>query len=319
MVSRASFRLVEGEVAEIKGTLAEMRAKRREAQPSGIKTFGSTFKNPADDVARRGADRGPAAGGGGVRGLQVGGARFSDKHANFVENAGGASTADILALMAEGRRRVHERFGVCWSRRCRCWATSSGPRRDPPARLDSASLGRSGTPGSANHPPCEDPCRHARGQAARHRQSGRRPPCDSRAPARLRAEAGRPAGAEGAARRDARSRRRPTARPGSRRPASRRPRAGAARAGAGSTSWRRRALLMAVVSGALAVAYFGWLRDSSLVAVRDVEVEGVSRADHGRIAAALTDAARGMTTLHVQTDQPPERGPRVPHRCLGEC
>src|SRR4051812_26084979 len=44
VVSRASFQLSEGEVAEIKGTLASMRGKRREAQPSGIKTFGSTFK-----------------------------------------------------------------------------------------------------------------------------------------------------------------------------------------------------------------------------------------------------------------------------------
>ena len=60
---------------------------------------------------------------------------------------------------------------------------------------------------------------------------------------------------------------------------------------------------MAVVSGALALAYFGWFRDSSLVAVRDVKVEGVSSADRERIVAALTDAARGMTTLHVQTDR----------------
>ena len=45
-------------------------------------------------------------------GCAVGGARFSAKHANFVENVGEASTADVLALMAEGRRRVHERFGV---------------------------------------------------------------------------------------------------------------------------------------------------------------------------------------------------------------
>jgi UDP-N-acetylenolpyruvoylglucosamine reductase len=48
----------------------------------------------------------------GCRGLRVGGARFSEKHANFVENAGGATTAEVLELMAEGRRRVHERFGV---------------------------------------------------------------------------------------------------------------------------------------------------------------------------------------------------------------
>ncbi len=42
----------------------------------------------------------------------MGGARFSEKHANFVENTGSATTADVVALMAEGRRRVHERFGV---------------------------------------------------------------------------------------------------------------------------------------------------------------------------------------------------------------
>jgi UDP-N-acetylenolpyruvoylglucosamine reductase len=88
-----------------------MRGKRREAQPSGIKTFGSTFKNPEDPGAE-GRTAGQLLEAAGCRGLQIGGARFSDKHANFVENAGGATTADILALMAEGRRRVHERFGV---------------------------------------------------------------------------------------------------------------------------------------------------------------------------------------------------------------
>ena len=108
VVSRASFGLAEGDVDEIKATLAAMRAQRREAQPSGIKTFGSTFKNPADG----GRTAGQLLEAAGCRGLQVGGARFSPKHANFVENAGGATTADILALMAEGRRRVHEEFGV---------------------------------------------------------------------------------------------------------------------------------------------------------------------------------------------------------------
>ena len=48
----------------------------------------------------------------GCRGLAVGGACFSEKHANFVENSGDATTADVIALMAEGRRRVRERFGV---------------------------------------------------------------------------------------------------------------------------------------------------------------------------------------------------------------
>jgi UDP-N-acetylenolpyruvoylglucosamine reductase len=108
VVSRSSFRLSEGEVAEIKGTLAEMRGKRRDAQPSGIKTFGSTFKNPADDDRTAGQLLEAA----GCHELRIGGARFSNKHANFVENAGGATTADIVALMAEGRRRVQARFGI---------------------------------------------------------------------------------------------------------------------------------------------------------------------------------------------------------------
>jgi UDP-N-acetylmuramate dehydrogenase len=112
VISRASFALTEGDVEEIKATLATMRGQRREAQPSGIKTFGSTFKNPADDERADGRTAGQLLEAAGCQGLQVGGARFSPKHANFVENAGEATTADILALMAEGRRRVHEAFGL---------------------------------------------------------------------------------------------------------------------------------------------------------------------------------------------------------------
>jgi UDP-N-acetylenolpyruvoylglucosamine reductase len=111
VVARASFALAEADPAEVKATLAGMRSQRREAQPSGIKTFGSTFKNP-DDPRAEGRTAGQLLEAAGCRGLEVGGARFSDKHANFVENAGSATTADVLALMAEGRRRVFERFGV---------------------------------------------------------------------------------------------------------------------------------------------------------------------------------------------------------------
>lgn len=111
VVARAGFRLAEDESAAVKQRMAAMREKRREAQPSGIKTFGSTFKNPGDPAAE-GRTAGQLLEAAGCQGLQVGGARFSPKHANFVENAGEATTADILELMAEGRRRAHERFGV---------------------------------------------------------------------------------------------------------------------------------------------------------------------------------------------------------------
>jgi UDP-N-acetylmuramate dehydrogenase len=111
VVARASFGLSAADPETVKATLAGMREKRREAQPSGIKTFGSTFKNP-EDAAAEGRTAGQLLEAAGCRGLRVGGARFSEKHANFVENDRGASTADVLELMAEGRRRVHERFGI---------------------------------------------------------------------------------------------------------------------------------------------------------------------------------------------------------------
>jgi len=111
IVARASFSLTPADPESVKRTLADMRSRRKDAQPSGIKTFGSTFKNP-EGADGEGRSAGTLLDRAGCRGLTVGGARFSEKHANFVENTGEASTADILALMGEGRRRVRERFGV---------------------------------------------------------------------------------------------------------------------------------------------------------------------------------------------------------------
>jgi UDP-N-acetylmuramate dehydrogenase len=111
IVARARFALSSSDPDTVKATLAQMRSRRHEAQPQGIKTFGSTFKNPEDSRAE---DRtaGLLLAEAGCNGLEIGGARFSPKHANFIENTGSASTAEIVALMAEGRRRVSERFGV---------------------------------------------------------------------------------------------------------------------------------------------------------------------------------------------------------------
>ncbi len=111
IVARASFALEPADPESVKATLAGMREQRKAAQPSGIKTFGSTFKNP-DDPRAEGRSAGVLLDEAGCRGLTVGGARFSEKHANFVENMGEATTADVIALMAEGRRRVRERFGL---------------------------------------------------------------------------------------------------------------------------------------------------------------------------------------------------------------
>ncbi len=111
VVARVEFALARQDSAEVKATLADMRARRKAAQPSGIKTFGSTFKNPSDPRAE-GRTAGQLLEAAGCRGLRLGGAGFSAKHANFVENHGNANTAEVVALIAEGRRRVKERFGV---------------------------------------------------------------------------------------------------------------------------------------------------------------------------------------------------------------
>jgi UDP-N-acetylenolpyruvoylglucosamine reductase len=111
IVTRACFLLSPADVEQVNATIAEMRARRHEAQPQGIRTFGSTFKNPQDSSAR-GATAGQLLSEAGCNGLTVGGARFAPKHANFVENTGAATTADIVAVMAAGRERVLERFGV---------------------------------------------------------------------------------------------------------------------------------------------------------------------------------------------------------------
>jgi UDP-N-acetylmuramate dehydrogenase len=111
IVSRARMTLEPRASEEVKAALSELRSLRHEAQPQGIKTFGSTFKNPEDPLAE-GRSAGLLLADAGCNGLAVGGARFAAKHANFIENTGAATTADVLALMAEGRHRVQERFGV---------------------------------------------------------------------------------------------------------------------------------------------------------------------------------------------------------------
>jgi UDP-N-acetylenolpyruvoylglucosamine reductase len=111
VVARAGLLLEQARPETVSAKLAEMRRRRHEAQPQGIKTFGSTFKNP-DDPRADGASAGMLLSRAGCNGVTVGGARFAPKHANFIENMGTATTADVVGVMAEGRRRVIELTGV---------------------------------------------------------------------------------------------------------------------------------------------------------------------------------------------------------------
>jgi len=107
VVAQVEFHLRARPRDEIKATVAELIAQRKATQPTNKRTFGSVFKNPDHEL---GAGRLLEACG--LKGHAIGGAMISPKHANFIENAGGATTADALALMAEARRRARERFGV---------------------------------------------------------------------------------------------------------------------------------------------------------------------------------------------------------------
>lgn len=111
IVAHACFRLARASSEQVKAALADLRERRKQAQPAGIKTFGSTFKNP-DSAAAGGRSAGQLLDAAGCRGLRVGDAGFSAKHANFVENRGAATTAEVVELMDAGRRRVRDRFGV---------------------------------------------------------------------------------------------------------------------------------------------------------------------------------------------------------------
>ena len=107
VVLEAELRLRPRPSEEIRADVRELNAQRKDAQPTNKRTFGSVFKNPAHELSA-----GRMLDVCGLRGFTIGGACISPKHANFIENAGGATTADALALMAESRRRAHEEFGV---------------------------------------------------------------------------------------------------------------------------------------------------------------------------------------------------------------
>jgi len=107
VVARLEYRLTPRPVAEIKAEVADLIARRKATQPTNRRTFGSVFKNPPGAL---GAGRMLELCG--LKGHAIGGAVVSPRHANFIENAGGATSEECLALMREARRRAREQFGV---------------------------------------------------------------------------------------------------------------------------------------------------------------------------------------------------------------
>jgi hypothetical protein len=105
IVMESEFCLREGNVKEMLEQSAELNRRRAEKQPLDEPSAGSAFKRPANDYASRLVDAC------GLKGMRVGGARVSEKHAGFLVNQG-TSSADFLALVREVQRIVLEKTGV---------------------------------------------------------------------------------------------------------------------------------------------------------------------------------------------------------------
>jgi len=107
VVAEVEFRLTPRPETEIKALVADLQAQRKAAQPTNKRTYGSVFKNPEHELSA-----GRMLEACGLKGHRIGGAQISPRHANFIENADRARSADALALMAEARRRAWEQYGV---------------------------------------------------------------------------------------------------------------------------------------------------------------------------------------------------------------
>ena len=102
----AVVRLTPGDKEAIRAQMRELMGRRKASQPLEYPSAGSTFKRPVGHFAGTLIDQC------GLKGLTVGGAQVSEKHAGFVINRGGATCADVLALMEQVRRRVLDATGV---------------------------------------------------------------------------------------------------------------------------------------------------------------------------------------------------------------
>ena len=106
IVLSSAIKLRPGVKADIKARMDELMAKRSASQPLNYPSAGSTFKRPVGGYAAALID------GAGLKGLTVGGAQVSEKHAGFVINAGGASFRDVRELISEIQRRVFDNSGI---------------------------------------------------------------------------------------------------------------------------------------------------------------------------------------------------------------
>ena len=115
IIVKTVFQLAPGDKEEISARMQELMEKRRVSQPLELPSAGSTFKRP------EGAYAGALIQGANLKGVSVGGACVSEKHAGFIVNAGGATAQDVKALIELVQKRVFETSGYCLQPEVRIW------------------------------------------------------------------------------------------------------------------------------------------------------------------------------------------------------
>ena len=115
IIVKTVFQLAPGGKEEISARMQELMDKRRTSQPLELPSAGSTFKRP------EGAYAGALIQGANLKGISVGGACVSEKHAGFIVNAGGATARDVKALIELVQKRVFETSGYCLQPEVRIW------------------------------------------------------------------------------------------------------------------------------------------------------------------------------------------------------
>ena len=105
-VLEVEFLLGHKDSKEIAALMEELDRRRREKQPLSYPSAGSTFKRPEGNFAGTLIEQC------GLKGVQIGGARVSEKHAGFIVNAGGATCGDVLSLIRYVQETVYERTGI---------------------------------------------------------------------------------------------------------------------------------------------------------------------------------------------------------------
>jgi UDP-N-acetylmuramate dehydrogenase len=106
IILSATFQLAKEEPAAVKARHVELVKKRKAAQPIEMPSCGSVFRNPQGQNAWK------VISDVGLKGHRIGGARFSEKHSNFIVNEGGATRADVLELIRLAKNLVQEKLGI---------------------------------------------------------------------------------------------------------------------------------------------------------------------------------------------------------------